>query len=86
LLDHQAPEALTRDVRAALEGVPGTQVIDLHIWSIGPGIYAAEVAVLARQPRSPDEYKRLLPERAHLVHVALEVHGETLHHASEPQV
>ena len=73
LLDYQAPPALEGRIRAALE-VGGGRVTDLHVWSIGPGIWASEVALVAAEPLSPAEYKARLPEGLGLEHVAVEVH------------
>src|SRR5690606_28247782 len=44
LLDRQAPEDVRRRIRAAMER-HGDRVCDLHVWSVGPGIYAAEISV-----------------------------------------
>jgi cation diffusion facilitator family transporter len=74
LLDRQAPEALQDKVRQAIEAHEDTRVTDLHIWSIGPAIYSAQIAAVAHAPLSPAGYKALLPASLGLVHVAIEVH------------
>jgi cation diffusion facilitator family transporter len=74
LLDRQAPAELRTGIVQALEKVEGDRVADLHVWSIGPGIWAAEVVVVTDAPQPPDQYKARLPEELHLVHVAVEVH------------
>lgn len=87
LLDRQAPGAMREQVRAAIEGNGGdARLADLHLWSIGPGIYAAALAVVAGAPETPDAYRRRLPAGLGLVHVTIEVqhcphHGPA---ASEP--
>ena len=48
---------------------------DLHLWSIGPGVYAAEVSVVAHAPEAADEYKRRLPRGLGVEHLTVEVHG-----------
>jgi cation diffusion facilitator family transporter len=73
LLDRQAPAALCSAIRRSIEGWQDTRVADLHVWSIGPGLYAAELAVVSHDPAPPSTYKRLLPEGA-LAHVTVEVH------------
>ena len=73
LLDRQAPAALRDAIRRSIEGWQDTRVADLHVWSIGPGLYAAELAVVSHNPAPPSAYKRLLPEGA-LAHVTVEVH------------
>ncbi len=44
LLDAQSPKA--EAVRSRLEE-QGDEVLDLHLWSIGPGLLAAEVVVVS---------------------------------------
>jgi cation diffusion facilitator family transporter len=73
LLDRQAPVALCDAIRRSIESWQDTRVADLHVWSIGPGLYAAELAVVSHDPAPPSTYKRLLPEGA-LAHVTVEVH------------
>jgi cation diffusion facilitator family transporter len=73
LLDRQAPAALCSAIRRSIESWQDTSVADLHVWSIGPGLYAAELAVVSHDPAPPSTYKRLLPEGA-LAHVTVEVH------------
>lgn len=74
LLDRQAPEKLQEIIREAVEQDGDSRVTDLHVWSIGPGIYSAQIALVAHNPSAPDEYKDRIPKSAGLVHVAIEVH------------
>ncbi|HBP19573.1 MAG TPA: cation transporter [Planctomycetes bacterium] len=71
LLDHQEPQHVRQRVRAALE-VDDDRVVDLHVWSIGPGVRAATIAVVAHEPVTPAEYKARIPENL-LHHVTVEV-------------
>jgi Co/Zn/Cd efflux system component len=66
-------------VRAALEADGVSRVSDLHIWSIGPGRFAAVIAVVTDSPKTPQAYKALIPETLGLVHVTVEVNpgGQT---------
>lgn len=74
LLDRQAPRAIRERVRAAIEGGgDDARLADLHLWSIGPGIYAAALAVVAGTPQAPDAYRKRLPTGLGLVHVTIEV-------------
>lgn len=74
LLDHQAgPEVLDR-VREAIEGGSSDRISDLHVWSIGHGIYAAEIVVVTHEPRPPGHYKARLPRETGIVHATVEVH------------
>ncbi|MHC5008430.1 MAG: CDF family Co(II)/Ni(II) efflux transporter DmeF [Planctomycetota bacterium] len=73
LLDRRAPERIREAVRAAVESDQVSRVSDLHIWSVGPGKFAAIIAVVTNSPQPPQAYKMLLPEGLGLVHVTVEV-------------
>lgn len=75
LLDWQAPEPVLAAVTEALEQDGRIRIRDLHVWSIGPGYYAAEVALETADPEDPDHYRTLLPPDQGLVHVTVEVRG-----------
>lgn len=72
LLDVQAPEELRDKIKTAIESNGDNRVSDLHVWSVGPGIYAAEIAVVSSQPLETDYYYELLPRELGLVHVTVE--------------
>ena len=74
LLDHQAPGVMLEQTRAAIESVDDNRIADLHIWSIGPGIYSATLAVVSDTPRQPEYYKTLIPKDLGIVHTVVEVH------------
>ena len=74
LLDRQAPEDLRETIRQRLEQESGTRVVDLHVWAIGPRMYSAVVSIVAREPKSPDDYKRLMAAETGIVHTVVEVH------------
>jgi cation diffusion facilitator family transporter len=77
LLDRQAPQTIRLEIKERMETDGDTQVTDLHVWSIGPGIYSALISVIAHEPATPAEYKARLPQSLGLVHVAVEVHEYT---------
>ena len=74
LLDHQAPGVMLEQTRAAIEDVDDNRIADLHIWSIGPGIYSATLTVVSDAPKPPDYYKSLIPKDLGIVHTIVEVH------------
>ena len=45
----------------------------LHSPAVGAGKFAAIVAVVAHEPKSPDAYRELFGEHEELVHVTVEV-------------
>ncbi len=73
LLDRQAPATVRDTVRRSVERFRDTRIVDLHVWSIGPGLFAAELAVVSHEPEEPSVYKELLSD-ADLAHVTVEVH------------
>jgi cation diffusion facilitator family transporter len=74
LLDRQAPERVSDAVRDAIEASGEDHVTDLHVWSIGPDVYSASVALVSHDPKPPAHYKGLIPDDARVVHATLEVH------------
>ena len=75
LLDRQAPPEVRAAVQNAVESLPGNhEVVDLHVWSIGPGFHSTAIVVLSDSPRSPDEYRDAIPGELKVVHATVEVH------------
>lgn len=81
LLDQQN-ERLAATIRECLETNSDDRVTDLHVWSIGPGLHAAEIVVVAAGLKTPADYKARLPEHLGLVHVTVEVHARSASAAS----
>jgi cation diffusion facilitator family transporter len=84
LLDLQAPDDVLGAIRKAIESEEDNRVSDLHVWSVGPGIYAAEIAIVSSRPLNPDDYYKLLPEELGLVHVTVETHRCAAHVREAP--
>ena len=76
LLDHQAPEETQNQLRQAIEQTGDAKVVDLHMWAIGPGIYALELGIVAAQPRAPEFYRARIPHALSVVHATIEIHRE----------
>lgn len=72
LLDRQDDEA-AEVIRDALESDGSARVTDLHVWSIGPGLHAAEIVIYDTEPEQPATYKARLPAQLGLVHITIEV-------------
>jgi cation diffusion facilitator family transporter len=72
LLDRQVPAATRERLRAAIE-IDDSRISDLHIWSVGPRIYAAEMTIISHAPHQPDDYKARIPEDLRIVHATVEV-------------
>ena len=77
LLDHQIPDDVQKRITTILESYKDTRVIEMHIWSIGPGIYSSEIAIVTRHPEPPGLYKSMIPPETGVVHTTIEVHACT---------
>jgi len=75
LLDHQASSETLAKLRQAIE-TEHDKVIDLHLWSIGPGIHSAMITLLSDSPQEPESYKARIPKELHIVHTTVEIHRE----------
>jgi len=73
LLDHQAPATLRTGIRVAIESSGDDTVTDLHVWEIGPGVYAAEIVITSRRPTTPAAYRARIPAHLGVGHVTIEV-------------
>ena len=74
LLDRQAPANILESIHNAIETLDDNRIVDLHVWTIAPSVYAAEIVLLTKKPQSPDYYKRLIPEELGIQHFVCEVH------------
>ena len=72
LLDMQAPAGVHREIRACIESEGDSRISDLHVWAVGPGIFAAEIALVSSCPLSTEEYYKLLPKELGIAHVVVE--------------
>ena len=73
LLDRQAPEDVLDEVRAALGSIP-VELVDLHVWEIGPGYRAAILGVETAGDLEVEDIKRLVPERLGIAHLTVALH------------
>jgi cation diffusion facilitator family transporter len=74
LLDRRGPSGIRERIVESIEADGDSRVADIHLWSIGPGVYAAEVSVVACSPCSVDDYKARMPQSLGLEHVTVETH------------
>jgi len=74
LLDMSPNDSIANKVRAAVE-TAGDQLIDLHIWRLGPGHFGAILSVVSRaSQRGPAFYHAALQRFKGLSHITVEVH------------
>jgi cation diffusion facilitator family transporter len=72
LLDMCPDNDLRQEIRAIVEA-QGDQVVDLHLWRLGPGHLGAIVSIIARSNRSPDDYRFLFSHLLELSHLTIEI-------------
>jgi cation diffusion facilitator family transporter len=75
LLDMTPGDNLVRGARSKLESA-GARVVDLHLWRLGPGHVGVTASVASSEPRTPDEYRRLLTDLPGVSHVTVEVNRD----------
>jgi cation diffusion facilitator family transporter len=73
LLDREMDTPMTAQVRAAIERDGDAEIADLHVWRVGRERYACIVAIVAREPLTPDGYRERLAGIDRLAHVSVEV-------------
>ncbi len=73
LIDHQADAELVGSVRDIIES-DGDSILDLHVWPIGSGMYAASISLVTVEPKSPEHYKNLIECIQKIAHTVVEVH------------
>lgn len=73
LLDKQGPRDIMEIVTNCIERHDDNRVADLHLWSIGPDIYAAEISIVTHIPKPSIYYKKLIPANLGLLHLTVEV-------------
>ena len=73
LLDMEAGGDLAGQIRRDIESKDGDRVADLHVWRVGPGHFAAIVAIVTRRATDAGELKTTLKARYPLAHLTVEV-------------
>lgn len=76
LLDHQAPDAVVGNIRTALMQDKGLTISDLHVWSIGPKLYALELCATTANQHTADDVRTRIPQHLGIVHATIEVRHE----------
>ncbi|MGE0650389.1 MAG: CDF family Co(II)/Ni(II) efflux transporter DmeF [Alphaproteobacteria bacterium] len=71
LLDEQGPKRLRETIRERVEDIGDSRIADLHVWSVGPSLYAAELVVVSHDPPPAKAYRDRLNDLP-LVHMVVE--------------
>ena len=85
LLDRVPDRHLAEAVGDAIRSDGDAEITDLHLWQVGPGRYAAIVALVADRPLAPAAYKARLAFLHRLAHVTVEANATTAGGAAEPR-
>ncbi len=85
LLDKQGPESIQRGIKDSIEQDNDSVVTDLHLWSLGPDIYTAVIAIVAEHPATPEHYKERIPKNLGLQHISIEIHECSSHAAGQQE-
>ncbi|HBF29324.1 CDF family Co(II)/Ni(II) efflux transporter DmeF [Rhizobium sp.] len=67
-----ASEDLPDEIRDII-AKEGADIVDLHVWQLGPGHHGAIVSLVAKQPHSPAYYREKLSAIHDLSHVTVEI-------------
>ena len=85
LLDQQGPASLIERVNSRIESLPcqhhehgctlcKAEIIDCHVWSIGPNIYSAAITLITAKENNVTLFKGELENFTEIVHSTVEVH------------
>jgi cation diffusion facilitator family transporter len=72
LLDMNPDQHMAKNLRLAVES-EGDQLVDLHLWRLGPGHVGAIISVITTQAREADYYRARLTHFRSLSHLTVEV-------------
>ena len=74
LLDEQGSHMDCEKIHEVIESGGEHRIVDLHIWSVGPGASAGIVSIVSTNPQPPSHYKMLIEGTINLKHLSIEVH------------
>jgi len=72
LLDMIPDSSLARQLQAAIES-EGDELVDFHLWRLGPGHLGAILSIITTQSRDADFYRAKLARFRSLAHVTIEL-------------
>jgi cation diffusion facilitator family transporter len=76
LLDICPTDTIEKNIRAAIDDA-GDQLLDLHVWRLGPGHFGAVISIVSRvAQRGPRFYHEALRGFKGLSHLTVEVHSQ----------
>ena len=73
LLDYTGPTPVEEAIRRIVSSEEDADLLDLHVWRVGPGSYSAIVALSAGNGMNPAHLRKKLCGIHHLDHVTIEI-------------
>ena len=73
ILDRNIDAKSTQSIKEAIEADADNRVTDIHVWKVGPAVYAAIISLVTHFPQPPDHYKALVEKFSELSHITVEV-------------
>ena len=78
LLDADMHAPIVAEIREVIASSPiYTEISDLHVWRVGKGKYACILSLLTAEGASPESFKKQLSIHEELVHITVEVNGQS---------
>ena len=78
LLDADMNAPIVAEIREVISASPiQAEISDLHVWRVGKGKYACILSLLTAEDVSPDHFKEELSIHEELVHISIEVNGQS---------
>lgn len=75
LLDREMDHPVVAEIHEAVEQVPGTKVVDLHVWRVGKGSYSCALSVVTSNPAlTPTAIRDQITVHEEVVHTTIEIH------------
>lgn len=74
LLDRNDDGGIDDRIRSALDVSGDVEILDLHVWRVGPGHWAAIVSLYSDTTREVGDYRRLLAGLSEISHLTIEIH------------
>ncbi|HEV3240163.1 MAG TPA: CDF family Co(II)/Ni(II) efflux transporter DmeF [Casimicrobiaceae bacterium] len=78
LLDVVPDQRMQGQIRETIEGA-GDQLVDLHLWRLGPGHLGVVLSVLSNESRTPEFFRAKLSPFKSLSHITVEVQARGSH-------
>lgn len=73
LLDAEENQSHQGKIRELLSGETGLEIVDLHLWRVGPKDLGCILSLVTHHPQPSEYYKRLLAPMQELAHLTMEV-------------